>query len=155
MPACLFHVQLYSGVGNSWMIMPASLIHVQLYSRGFGNSPHLSRNSSRPPHNGSWLHADVHLNRFHFDPPLKTFQRGSVQKKIALLCSVFGDGIVQERKGSSLNEDTLSWSSTLPESHLCGRLKPHSGEKLLCEEVNDLLHFSALCINSSVAISEI
>ena len=43
-------------------------------------------------------------------------------------------------KKKILNEDTLSWWSTLPESHLCGRWKPHGGEKQLCEQVNDLLH---------------
>ena len=67
-----------------------------------GNSPHLSRNSSRPPHNGSWLHADVQLNRFHFDPPLKTFQQRKYTENVAFLGSVFGDGIVQldaKRKG--------------------------------------------------------
>ena len=91
-------------------------------------------------------------------PTTKNLSEGirAKENNFALLGSIFGDGVVElcaKRKGSSLNEDTLSWSSTLPESHLCGRLKPHSGEKLLCdEEVNDLLHFSALCINSSLAI---
>ena len=63
--------------------------HVQLYSLGWQFSASQSQfftsspQCARPPHNGSWLHADVQLNRFHFDQPLKTFQRDLCKRRNA------------------------------------------------------------------------
>ena len=66
--------------------------HVQLYSLGWQFSASQSQfftsspQCARPPHNGSWLHADVQLNRFHFDQPLKPF-RGICAKEEMLKTS--------------------------------------------------------------------